>query len=142
MGARIILVARNKSRAEMTLARLARSASGVAHSMYFGEVVVDRQHFGALLRKAQNRGTAIAQPFARRLTRAYYDGDLVLETHANLGGITRLPLDVYEHAHTWKRICASFKNRTKPYSTNGRAGPGLVNLFRLDGEAEAAFRQG
>src|SRR6516225_9510739 len=62
-----------------------------------GEIVVDRQHLGALLREAQNRGTAIAQPFARRLTRAYYDGDFVLKTHTNLDGTTPLPLNVYGH---------------------------------------------
>jgi hypothetical protein len=38
------------------------------------------------------RGTAVAQPFARRLTGADYDGDLVLETHANLGGALQLTL--------------------------------------------------
>jgi hypothetical protein len=51
-----------------------------------GEVVVDCQHLGAFLCKAQNRGTAVAQAFARRLTGAQYDGDLILETDANLGG--------------------------------------------------------
>src|ERR1700723_1094939 len=38
MGARIILVARNKSRAEATLARLGRSGPGVAHSVYFADL--------------------------------------------------------------------------------------------------------
>jgi hypothetical protein len=49
-----------------------------------GEIVVDCQHLGAFLSETQNRGTAIAQPLARRLTGAYDDGDLVLETHVNL----------------------------------------------------------
>ena len=48
-----------------------------------GEIVVDRQHLGAFLRETQNRGAAITQAFAWRLTCAYDDGDLVLETHAN-----------------------------------------------------------
>ena len=56
-----------------------------------GEIVVDCQHLGAFPCKAQNRGTAVAQPFARRLTGAYYDGDLILQTHANL--IARLPVN-------------------------------------------------
>jgi NAD(P)-dependent dehydrogenase (short-subunit alcohol dehydrogenase family) len=38
MGARIVLVARNKSRAEVTLARLRRSSPGVAHSLYFADL--------------------------------------------------------------------------------------------------------
>jgi NAD(P)-dependent dehydrogenase (short-subunit alcohol dehydrogenase family) len=38
MGARIVLVARNKSRAEATLARLGRSGPGVAHSVYFADL--------------------------------------------------------------------------------------------------------
>jgi NAD(P)-dependent dehydrogenase (short-subunit alcohol dehydrogenase family) len=38
MGARIVLVARNKSRAEATLARLGRSGSGIAHSVYFADL--------------------------------------------------------------------------------------------------------
>jgi hypothetical protein len=38
----------------------------------------------AFLCKAQNRRTADAQPFARRLSGTHYDGDLVFETHANL----------------------------------------------------------
>jgi len=38
MGARIVLVARNKSRAEVTLARLSRSRPGVAHSVYFADL--------------------------------------------------------------------------------------------------------
>jgi len=37
MGARIILVARNKSRAEATIVRLRRSGPGVAHSVYFAD---------------------------------------------------------------------------------------------------------
>ena len=37
MGARIVLVARNKSRAEATLARR-RSGPGVAHSVYFADL--------------------------------------------------------------------------------------------------------
>src|SRR5271166_5470613 len=38
MGARIVLIARNKSRAEATLARLRRSGPGVAHSVYFADL--------------------------------------------------------------------------------------------------------
>ena len=38
IGARIILVARSKSRAEATLARLRRSGPGVAHSVYFADL--------------------------------------------------------------------------------------------------------
>ena len=38
LGARIVLVARNKSRAEATLARLGRSGPGVAHSVYFADL--------------------------------------------------------------------------------------------------------
>ena len=38
MGARIVLVARNKSRAEATLARRRRSGPGVAHSVYFADL--------------------------------------------------------------------------------------------------------
>ena len=38
MGARIILVARNKSRADATLVRLRRSGPGVAHSVYFADL--------------------------------------------------------------------------------------------------------
>jgi NAD(P)-dependent dehydrogenase (short-subunit alcohol dehydrogenase family) len=37
-GARIILVARNKSRADATLVRLRRSGPGVAHSVYFADL--------------------------------------------------------------------------------------------------------
>src|SRR5262245_25160945 len=48
-----------------------------------GEIVVYCQHLGAFLHEAQNCGAAIAQPFAWRLTSAYYNGDLVLQTHAN-----------------------------------------------------------
>ena len=46
-----------------------------------GEIIVDRQNLGALLRKPQNRGAAIAHPGARRLPGADHDGDLVLKTH-------------------------------------------------------------
>jgi hypothetical protein len=56
-----------------------------------GKIVVNCQHLGAFPCKAQNRGTAVAQPFARRLTGAYYNGDLILQTHANL--IARLPVN-------------------------------------------------
>ena len=38
VGARIILVARNRSRAEATLARLRRSGPDVAHSVYFADL--------------------------------------------------------------------------------------------------------
>jgi NAD(P)-dependent dehydrogenase (short-subunit alcohol dehydrogenase family) len=38
MGARIILVARNKSRSDATLVRLRRSGPGVAHSVYFADL--------------------------------------------------------------------------------------------------------
>jgi len=38
MGARIVLVARNKARAEATLARLGKSGAGVAHSVYFADL--------------------------------------------------------------------------------------------------------
>jgi NAD(P)-dependent dehydrogenase (short-subunit alcohol dehydrogenase family) len=38
MGARIVLVARNKSRAEATLARLRRRGPGVAHCVYFADL--------------------------------------------------------------------------------------------------------
>jgi NAD(P)-dependent dehydrogenase (short-subunit alcohol dehydrogenase family) len=38
MGARIVLVARNKPRAEATLARLDRSGHGVARSAYFADL--------------------------------------------------------------------------------------------------------
>ena len=38
IGARIILVARSKSRAEVTLARLRRSGPGAAHSVYFADL--------------------------------------------------------------------------------------------------------
>jgi NAD(P)-dependent dehydrogenase (short-subunit alcohol dehydrogenase family) len=38
MGARIILVARNKLRAEAALTRLRRSGPGVAHSVYFADL--------------------------------------------------------------------------------------------------------
>ena len=38
MGARIILVARNKSRADATLVRLSRSGPGVAHSVYIADL--------------------------------------------------------------------------------------------------------
>jgi hypothetical protein len=81
---------------------LATSASKARHSppdccaianrlLSGGEIVVDCQHVGAFPCKAQNRGTAVAQPFARRLTGAYYNGDLILQTHANL--IARLPVN-------------------------------------------------
>ena len=49
-----------------------------------GEVVVDGQYFCAFLGETQTRGAAVAQALAGRLTGAYDDGDLVLETHANL----------------------------------------------------------
>jgi NAD(P)-dependent dehydrogenase (short-subunit alcohol dehydrogenase family) len=38
MGARIVLVARSKSRADATLARLGESGPGVAHSAYFADL--------------------------------------------------------------------------------------------------------
>ena len=38
MGARIVLVARNKSRADATLARLRRSGPDVGHSVYFADL--------------------------------------------------------------------------------------------------------
>ena len=38
MGARIVLVGRNKARAEATSARLRRSGPGVAHSVYFADL--------------------------------------------------------------------------------------------------------
>src|SRR5262249_45421632 len=38
VGARIVLVARSKSRAEATLARLRRSGPGAAHSVYFADL--------------------------------------------------------------------------------------------------------
>ena len=38
MGARIVLVARNKSRAGATLARLRRSGPGIAHCVYFADL--------------------------------------------------------------------------------------------------------
>ena len=38
MGARIVLVARNKSRADATLSRLGRSGPGVVQSVYFADL--------------------------------------------------------------------------------------------------------
>jgi NAD(P)-dependent dehydrogenase (short-subunit alcohol dehydrogenase family) len=38
MGARVVLVARNKSRADETLARLRRSGPDIAHSVYFADL--------------------------------------------------------------------------------------------------------
>ena len=38
MGARIVLVARNRSRAAATLARLHSSGPGVAHTAYFADL--------------------------------------------------------------------------------------------------------
>jgi NAD(P)-dependent dehydrogenase (short-subunit alcohol dehydrogenase family) len=38
MGARIVLIARNKSRAEATLARLRRGGPGVTHSVYYADL--------------------------------------------------------------------------------------------------------
>jgi NAD(P)-dependent dehydrogenase (short-subunit alcohol dehydrogenase family) len=38
LGARIVLVARDKSRADATLARLRRSAHGLDHSAYFADL--------------------------------------------------------------------------------------------------------
>ena len=38
MGARMVLIARSKSRAEATFARLGRSGPGVAHSVYFADL--------------------------------------------------------------------------------------------------------
>ena len=38
VGARIVLVARNKSRADATLLRLGRSGPGVVHSVYFADL--------------------------------------------------------------------------------------------------------
>ncbi len=49
-----------------------------------GKIVVDGKYLCAFLGKTQNRSAAIAQALARRLTGAYYDGDLIPETHANL----------------------------------------------------------
>lgn len=39
MGARIVLVARDKLRGEATLARLRDSAPGIAHSIYFADLL-------------------------------------------------------------------------------------------------------
>ena len=39
MGARIILVARDKARGEATLARLRDSAPGVAHSVHYADLL-------------------------------------------------------------------------------------------------------
>jgi NAD(P)-dependent dehydrogenase (short-subunit alcohol dehydrogenase family) len=38
VGARIVLVARNKSRADATLLRLGRNGPGVVHSVYFADL--------------------------------------------------------------------------------------------------------
>ena len=48
------------------------------------EIVVDREHLGALLREAQHGGAAVAHALAGRLAGADHDGDLVFETHGNL----------------------------------------------------------
>jgi len=49
IGARIILVARSKSRAEATLARLRRSGPGAAHSVYFADLtrLAEMKHVAA-----------------------------------------------------------------------------------------------
>src|ERR1039457_7699481 len=39
MGARIVLVARDKSRGDATLARVRDSAPGIAHSVYFADLL-------------------------------------------------------------------------------------------------------
>ena len=39
MGARIVLVARDKTRADATLARLRDNAPGIAHSIYFADLL-------------------------------------------------------------------------------------------------------
>ena len=59
---------------------LERDAFSARHRDRFvgrGKIVVDGHHLGAFLSETQNRGTAIAQSLARRLARAYDDGDLV-----------------------------------------------------------------
>jgi hypothetical protein len=50
-----------------------------------GQVVVDGQNFGPLLHKTHHGGATIAHAFTRRLAGAHHDGDLVPETHVNLG---------------------------------------------------------
>ena len=88
MAARVVSLATSASKARHFAARLSCHCDRLLSG---GEIVVDCQHLGAFLCKAQNRGTAVAQPFARRLTGAYYNGDLILQTHANL--IARLPVN-------------------------------------------------
>ena len=49
------------------------------------KVAVDGQHLRPLLDEAHHRGAPVAHAFARRLAGADHDGDLVPETHMNLG---------------------------------------------------------
>ena len=49
------------------------------------KVAVDGQHLCPLLDEAHHRGAPVAHAFARRLAGADHDGDLVPETHMNLG---------------------------------------------------------
>jgi NAD(P)-dependent dehydrogenase (short-subunit alcohol dehydrogenase family) len=57
MGARIVLVARDKSRADATLARLRQIGPGVNHSVYFADVsrIADVRRVGAEIAAAEPR---------------------------------------------------------------------------------------
>jgi isoquinoline 1-oxidoreductase subunit alpha len=72
-----------------------------------GEIVVDGQYFGAFLSETQNRGAAITQTFAWRLTGAYDDGSLVLKTHIIGPGVLhygRMSLGLFRADNrSWRR---------------------------------------
>ena len=82
IAASVVSLVTSASNATHSPARLPRHR----HRLLGGsEVAVDGQHLGPLLGEAHHRGAAVAHAFARRLAGADHDGDLVPETHMNLG---------------------------------------------------------
>jgi hypothetical protein len=57
-----------------------------------GEIAIDDENIGALLRKAQHGGAAVAEAFARPLPGANDDRDFVLEAHRSFTHAVGWPL--------------------------------------------------
>src|SRR6185437_9004774 len=82
-----------------------------------GEVVIDAQHLGALARKSQRGGAAVADAFAGRLAGADDDGDAILQTHvSSLPGSGTAAVPLCNRARcpsSWWRARAPRRNRTR-----------------------------
>jgi NAD(P)-dependent dehydrogenase (short-subunit alcohol dehydrogenase family) len=115
MGARIVLVARDKSRGDATLARLRDNAPSIAHSVYFAD----------LLRLAEMK--RVAAEIADRERRI----DVLINNAGALFAKRRLTEDGLERTFALNHMQAAFSLSSRPHHQYGfRRAPRRLIGFR------------